>query len=107
MLVKLPLGDQIEDASPLSAGRSQLSPDIEATTVPLPDQLPPPLRKWSTKLELISGPIGRLHKKTPFLKTLPPFVIFPISIVVIVNCAVWAIVAIVLRYHPYISSRLS
>ena len=52
-------------------------------------------RKW-----LISRKLHYVHQKTPILKRFPSFVILPISILIVVNLGVWAVVAIVLRYHP-------
>src|SRR6266496_434227 len=60
-----------------------------------------PSTRSSSKVALITRPISRLHKKTPLLKRLPSFVIFPILLLIVANCAVWAIVGIILRYHPY------
>src|SRR5579859_612397 len=57
--------------------------------------------KWTTKFRALSRPVSRLHQKTPYLKRLPPFVLFPITILILVNCLVWAITGIILRHHPY------
>jgi hypothetical protein len=56
--------------------------------------------KWTARFTVLTGPVSALHKKTPFLKRLPGFVLFPISILIVINCVVWAIVGIILRYHP-------
>jgi hypothetical protein len=52
-------------------------------------------------MAVLALPISRLHMKIPFLKRMPAFVVLPITILIIVNCIVWAIVGIILRYHPY------
>jgi hypothetical protein len=104
MSLKLPLEEEREaDDSPLTERRSSLSGDIDDTIPPGVDSLPPrPTQgKWSTKLRVLLEPIGRLHRKTRFLKRLPAYVLLPITILIVVNCAVWAIVGIILRYHPY------
>lgn len=58
--------------------------------------------KWTAKFKALSRPVSRLHQRTPFLKRLPAFVLFPITILILVNCLVWAIIGIILRYHPYL-----
>ena len=104
MSVKLPLEVEFEaDDSPLTQQRSLPSGDVETTLPPGVDTPPlqPPQGKWSGKFQVLVEPIGRLHRKIPFLKRLPAYVLLPITILIIVNCAVWAIVGIILRYHPY------
>jgi len=59
-----------------------------------------PLNRWSARLSVIRRPISRLHQRIPLLRRLPSFVIFPITILIFVNCGIWAIVGIILRYHP-------
>lgn len=62
---------------------------------------PAPVRgKWASHVSAACAPVARLHRRTPYLNRVPAFVIFPITILVIINCAVWAIVGIILRYHP-------
>lgn len=56
--------------------------------------------KWKTKFRTLSRPVSRLHQRTPYLRRLPAFVLFPITILILVNCLVWAITGIILRYHP-------
>jgi hypothetical protein len=56
--------------------------------------------KWTARFTVLTKPVSALHKKTPVLKRLPGFVLFPISILIVINCVVWAIVGIILRYHP-------
>ena len=75
--------------------------DPELEPIPSNTALTGPSTRWSSKVALITRPISRLHKKTPLLKRLPSFVIFPILLLIVANCAVWAIVGIILRYHPY------
>jgi high-affinity nickel-transport protein len=58
--------------------------------------------KWAAKFRALSIPVSRLHSRIPFLKRLPSFVIFPITILILVNCLVWAITGIILRFHPYV-----
>lgn len=55
----------------------------------------------SGKTALRSQTAHKVHQKAPILKRFPSFVILPITILIIVNFTVWAIVGIVLRYHPY------
>src|SRR5271170_4737849 len=102
MSLKIPLEEELEaDDSPLSQRRSSPSEDVDST-IPTSIDLPPPQPsqgKWSAKLHLSAAPISRLHRKTPFLKRLPAYVLLPITILIIVNGAVWAIVGIILRYH--------
>src|SRR5271170_3741622 len=104
MSVKLPLEVDFEsDDSPLTEQRSLPSGDVETTLSPSVGTPPPqpPQGKWSGRFHVLAEPIARLHRKTPFLKRLPAYVLLPITILIIVNCAVWAIVGIILRYHPY------
>ena len=97
MSLKLPLEQEYEEE--VTERRSSPSGDVESTT-PLP-----PASKWSARLYALVEPIGRLHRNTPFLRRLPAYVLLPITILIIVNCAVWAIVGIILRYHPYPSNQ--
>jgi hypothetical protein len=62
--------------------------------------------KWKAKFRALSKPVTRLHQKTPYLKRLPAFVLFPITILVLVNCLIWAITGVILRYHPYLFPSL-
>ena|SRR5436853_5120134 len=57
--------------------------------------------KWKGKFRALSRPVSRLHQRTPYLRRLPAFVLFPITILILVNCLVWAITGVILRYHPY------
>jgi len=57
--------------------------------------------KWKAKFRVLSRPLSRLHQRTPYLRRLPAFVLFPITILTLVNCLVWAITGVILRYHPY------
>ena len=54
----------------------------------------------SRALSAIGTPMYQLHRRTPLLRRLPSFVIFPIAILVVINLLIWAVAAIILRYHP-------
>jgi len=41
-----------------------------------------------------------IYNRIPYLRKVPPFVTFPIAILVLVNLLVWTIVGIILSYHP-------
>jgi hypothetical protein len=66
-------------------------------------QSPVPVRpsKWKARIATITKPLARLHQNTPYLRRVPTFVILPITILVIVQGVVWAIVGIILAHHPY------
>lgn len=92
--------DKIDQAplhGPEIAGISELGDEDVTETL----EQPAPIRgKWASHVSAACAPLIRLHRRTPYLNRVPAFVIFPITILVIVNCAVWAIVGIILRYHP-------
>jgi hypothetical protein len=75
--------------------------DPEIVSVHSPTISTQPPKTLSAKIAAIIQPISRFHQRIPVLKRLPAFVIFPIAALVIVNCAVWVIVGIILRYHLY------
>ena len=110
MSLKLTSEEQLEgDDSPLTEWRSPSTHD-DSAILPNPHESPlpePPPSGLLVKLSVVTAPIGRLHRKTPFLKRLPAYVILPITILILVNCGVWAIVGIILRYHPYQSELLA
>lgn len=60
--------------------------------------------QWTIQFRAISEPVSRFHQRTPVLKRLPPFVLLPITILFLVNCLIWAVTGIILRYHPYLPS---
>ena len=99
MSAKILLPDVEEVVAPESSHISHAE-DPETASV-LPAAPIRTLGKWRARIIVITRPISRLHQRTPYLNRLPGFVLFPISIVAIINCAVWAIVGIVLRFHPY------
>jgi hypothetical protein len=87
-----------EDQEILEEGRTLASPndrDIEEPYLGTPTS-----NRSTDKTSLISQRLHNFHQKTPILKSFPSFVILPISILILVNLCVWAIVAILLRYHP-------
>jgi len=61
----------------------------------------PPSSQQPSRTSLISRKLRTVYQKIPILKRFAPFVVLPISILVLVNLGVWSIVGIVLRYHPY------
>jgi len=61
----------------------------------------PPSSRQPSQTSLISRKLRNVYLKIPILKRFAPFVILPISILVLVNLGVWSVVGIVLRYHPY------
>jgi len=85
------------DDSPITEAPSSPSGFVESTP-------PPPLRKWSARKHAIAEQLDRLHNKTPFLNRLPAYVLFPITLLIIVQCVVWAVVGVVLRFHPYLAN---
>jgi hypothetical protein len=90
----------VEDQEVLEEGRI-LAPLADCDIDPDPsDPGTPTSRKSGDKTSLISQRLHNIHQKTPILKRFPSFVILPISFLILVNLGVWAIVAIVLRYHP-------
>lgn len=60
--------------------------------------------KWSRTTALISRTLHKVHQKTPVLKRFPSFVIFPIGTLIVANLCIWAILGIVLRFHPYFTT---
>jgi len=60
--------------------------------------------QWTIQFRAISEPVSRFHQRTPVLKRLPSFVLLPIAILFLVNCLIWAVTGIILRYHPYLLS---
>lgn len=110
MSLKLTSEELERDVSPLSERRSSLPTHSDSGMLPGALESPPPEprpTKWSAMYHVVMSPIGQLHRKTPFLKRLPAYVLLPITILILVNCAVWAIVGIILRYHPYPNVRCS
>jgi len=97
MSTKLPSTD---DSDAIPSDRTAFDADHELDAEPLSAQTQPEGR-WKKKVSAIQEPFSRFHRRTPYLKRVPGFVFFPITAVAIVNCAAWAIVGIILRYHPY------
>ena len=93
MSAKLPLTEVEEAVTPYS---SPVSPPSDIETSPIPSR---PLMKWRARIAIVKEPIVRLHQRTPYLRRVPAFVFFPITILTIVNCVVWAIVGIILAHH--------
>jgi High-affinity nickel-transport protein len=74
-------------------------PELASTYSPnSPLQRP---KRWCSKLSAVSRQMSQLHRETPLLKRLPSYVIFPITLLILVNGAAWAIVGIILRYYQY------
>lgn len=88
---KLPLTDNVDEA--VTPYPSHVSPPNDIET---PGR---PLTKWRARITIVKEPIVRLHQRTPYLRRVPAFVFFPITILTIVNCVVWAIVGIILAHH--------
>jgi len=87
------------DDSPLPDSPSSPSGFVESTP-------PPPRGKWSARKHAVAEHLNGLHNKTPFLNRLPAYVLFPITLLIIVQCVVWAVVGVVLRFHPYLANQL-
>jgi hypothetical protein len=82
-----------------------VEPDVEedvgtdGVSVPPYDQESEPL----TSLQSGETPRRLLlsyYNRIPYLRKVPSFVTFPITILILINFTVWAIVGIVLRSHP-------
>jgi hypothetical protein len=76
-------------------------PELGSTRVLTTTTTIRPSKRWSSKAASMGRQLSHLHQKTPFLKRLPSYVIVPVTILILVNCTIWAIVGIILRYHPY------
>jgi hypothetical protein len=99
-----PQADVIEDVTQDAQISGEPTPDLESSPIPSSDAPLQHPRRWSSKLSTLSRQISRLHGQTPLLKRFPPYVIFPITLLMLVNCIVWAIVGIILRHYPYSAS---
>ena len=97
-------GIVVQDAS--EGGRRHLtSPDdCDVEGGSLTAASPPSIQQQS-RISLISRQLRTFLWRIPILKRFGSFVILPISILLMVNLGVWAIVGIVLRYHPYSQLR--
>lgn len=85
----------------------ELTSDPELATTYAPNSPIQPPKRWFSKLSAVSRQISRLHRETPFLRRLPSFVMLPVTLLILVNGAAWAIAGIVLRYYPYLRFHIS
>jgi High-affinity nickel-transport protein len=73
---------------------------IEPSQFPLVDATPTGTSRGKYLVKLTSAS-SKLHQNTPLLNRLPPFVLIPILLLILANCGTWAVVGIIIRYHPY------